>query len=297
MLQLFISYSRKDLKFVTALRDDLDKSHLSVWIDHEALSPGTRDWEEAILAAIKACDYVIWVATPASKMSDYVDWELAVADGEKKHIVPVWADGDRWLECVPAGKHKIQYADMRGANYHSGLEKLLAVLKGASGSAASLIVPKEVASALPEGVEPRNPYKGLNAFTERDAGDFFGRSALVDEMRRMVEERTAEGRNRLLAVLGPSGAGKSSVVMAGLLPNLGADWHILPRVVPGKHPTENLADSLYRALGGSLVGIEQDLQGGARYLSRLVRPLGKRVLLYVDQFEEIFTLIEGADEV
>jgi len=296
MVQLFISYSRKDLKFVTGLRDDLDKSRLSVWIDHEALSPGTRDWEEAILAAIKECDYVIWVATPASKLSDYVDWELAIADGEKKRIVPVWADGDKWLDCVPAGKHKIQYADMRGANYRSGLKELLSALRGESSSTASLILPKEVAPALPDGVEPRNPYKGLNAFTEQDAGDFFGRRALVDEMRRMAGERTVEGRDRLLAVLGPSGAGKSSVVMAGLLPGLGPDWHILPRVVPGKRPTENLADSLYRVLGGSLVGIEQDLRGGARYLSRLVRPLGKRVLLYVDQFEEIFTLIEGADE-
>jgi hypothetical protein len=293
--QLFISYARKDHDFVDRLREDLKRAGLNYWIDHEGLSPGARDWEEAILAAIKACHSVIWVATPAAKISDYVDWELAIAASEEKRIIPVWAAGDNWLHCVPAGKHKIQYADMRGDNYRSGLKKLISALKGES-SAASLSVPKEAVPTLPPGAEPRNPYKGLNAFTEKDAGDFFGRGALVDEMRRMVEERTAAGRDRLLAVLGPSGAGKSSVVMAGLLPKLGPDWHILPRIVPGQRPIENLADSLYRALGGSLAGIEHDLRSGARYLARLVRPLGARVLLYVDQFEEIFTLTAGADE-
>ncbi|MDL1901374.1 TIR domain-containing protein [Anaerolineae bacterium CFX9] len=295
MSNLFISYSRKDIEFVKNLRKDLADHHLSVWIDHEALIPGTRNWEEAILSAIKACDVVLWIATPASKASDYVDWELAIASAEKKTVYPVWADGDDWLRCVPAGKHKIQYADLRGARYRMGLGELLKALTGDHPAAAALSVPKEVAPTLPVGKDPRNPYKGLNAFTQNDAGDFFGRTTLIDELRQKVEERLSSGE-RFLAVLGPSGAGKSSVVMAGLLPRLGAEWRILPRVVPDKHPLENLADALHSALGGSLAALEQDLSSGAKYLSRLARSIGKRVLLYIDQFEEVFTQTKDDSE-
>ena len=56
-----------------------------------------------------------------------------------------------------------------------------------------------------------NPYKGLRAFDETDAADFYGRAALVDELVHAVGDR------RLVAVVGPSGIGKSSVVKAGLV--------------------------------------------------------------------------------
>ena len=62
----------------------------------------------------------------------------------------------------------------------------------------------------------RNPYKGLHAFLESDADDFFGREQLVADL---VERVVAE---RFLAVVGPSGSGKSSVVLAGLVPEIRA---------------------------------------------------------------------------
>ncbi|MEN8237873.1 MAG: BTAD domain-containing putative transcriptional regulator [Actinomycetota bacterium] len=65
----------------------------------------------------------------------------------------------------------------------------------------------------------RNPYKGLRAFDEDDAGDFYGRTALV---RRLVEAATARNTGSLRVVAGPSGSGKSSLVRAGLTPALRA---------------------------------------------------------------------------
>jgi DNA-binding SARP family transcriptional activator len=59
-----------------------------------------------------------------------------------------------------------------------------------------------------------NPYKGLRAFDETDADDFFGRESLVSEL------VAAVGEQRLVAVVGPSGIGKSSAVRAGLVPAL-----------------------------------------------------------------------------
>ena len=63
-----------------------------------------------------------------------------------------------------------------------------------------------------------NPYKGLRAFQEADAADFFGREKLVDVLLDRLGEITTN--NRFLAIVGPSGSGKSSVVKAGLIPAL-----------------------------------------------------------------------------
>jgi energy-coupling factor transporter ATP-binding protein EcfA2 len=113
-----------------------------------------------------------------------------------------------------------------------------------------------------------------------------------------VAERASANRDRFLAVLGPSGAGKSSVVMAGLIPALkrgeipgSQHWTYIPRIVPGARPLESLADALYALMPTkSLASIETDLSSpGGRYLHRLVNQLpGDYVLLYIDQFEEVF---------
>ena len=67
-------------------------------------------------------------------------------------------------------------------------------------------------------LEPENPYKGLRAFQEADAHDFFGRKALIDQLANRLKD--SETGNRFLAVIGPSGSGKSSAVRAGLMPSL-----------------------------------------------------------------------------
>ena len=63
-----------------------------------------------------------------------------------------------------------------------------------------------------------NPYKGLRAFQEADADEFFGREALTGQL--LARLATGVENNRFLAVVGPSGSGKSSVVKAGLVPAL-----------------------------------------------------------------------------
>src|SRR5258707_1109107 len=97
---------------------------------------------------------------------------------------------------------------------------------------------------------PINPYKGLHAFQEADAADFYGRDALIE---RLLERLSESGEDkRFLTVVGPSGSGKSSVVKAGLLPRLrqGAlpksDGWFIAQMVPGEHPLEELEIALLR---------------------------------------------------
>src|SRR5205823_6397780 len=104
--------------------------------------------------------------------------------------------------------------------YEEALEELLASLE------VEALVEE---FTLPEpAAEPRNPYKGLRAFTQADAADFFGRDRLIEELVERVKalgtvEPPSTSTARLLCVIGPSGSGKSSVVMAGLLPRLRQD--------------------------------------------------------------------------
>jgi WD40 repeat protein/class 3 adenylate cyclase len=133
-------------------------------------------------------------------------------------------------------------------------------------------------SPPPETDEAACPYKGLASFEESDAASFFGRERLVGEL----AARTVHVG--LLGVVGASGSGKSSVVAGGLFPSLGAGllpgserWRTV-RFRPGERPMAELE----RALGGTL----DDAIGATG-------PDG-RIVLAVDQFEEVFTV--GAEE-
>lgn len=301
---VFISYSRRDIGFVDRLRSDLGAHHIPYWIDKEGLTPGTRNWERSIREAIRQSYAIVWVVSPASYESEYVNSEIAVSEMYERKIYPVWADGENWIACVPLGKHNIQFVDMRGDAYLSGLAQLVAALgSGQSDSnhpEAKAYTPEAV-PPLPPGIEPKNPYKGLQAFQEDDQEKFYGREALVANLVDRLKSQLAAGQERFLAVLGPSGAGKSSVVMAGLIPELKRSeaWTHLPTIVPGTHPIEHLADALKAAMPDtSLATIEADLNSpGGRMLHRLVRPLpGAQVVLYIDQFEELFTLTKDDGE-
>ena len=121
------------------------------------------------------------------------------------------------------------------------------------------------------------PYKGLASFDRSDAEYFCGRERMVSDLVARLAESTVVG------IVGPSGIGKSSLLRAGLLSALSAgalpgsgSWRqVLLR--PGERPCAELA----RALGGEELDV---------VLSRL-KP-GDRLVVAVDQLEELFTVCE-----
>ena len=149
-----------------------------------------------------------------------------------------------------------------------------------------------------------NPYKGLLAFGEADAALFFGREALTQQLLARLAETGPH--HRFLAVVGPSGSGKSSLVKAGLVPALrrgalpGTDkWFVLD-MVPGAHPFEELETALLRVAVNPPASLLAQLQDGERGLLRAVRRTlppddGSELLLIIDQFEELFTLVPDRD--
>ena len=125
------------------------------------------------------------------------------------------------------------------------------------------------------------PFKGLAFFDRADAEYFCGRERLVSDLvARLVEAP-------IVGILGPSGIGKSSLLRAGvlqalsagLLPGSGGWRQALLR--PGEHPDADLS----RALGGDPLG---------QVLERIAP--GERLVIAVDQLEELFTLCKREDE-
>jgi DNA-binding SARP family transcriptional activator/serine/threonine protein kinase len=152
----------------------------------------------------------------------------------------------------------------------------------------------------PQKLQPANPYRGLRAFGEADAGEFFGRGELVGQI---VDHMASEAR--LTAVVGPSGCGKSSAIWAGLVPALrngriagSEDWLVVG-FTPGAYPFEELEAALLRVAVNPPPTLIDQLTSSERGLTRAVKrvlpdALGD-VLLIIDQFEELFTLVADPD--
>jgi hypothetical protein len=127
------------------------------------------------------------------------------------------------------------------------------------------------------------PYRGLAAFGETDAKYFFGRSAEIRTALAQLDHWP------LLAVIGPSGVGKSSFVHAGLVPAMrgSGSWKI--KVLrPGRVPLQSLASALDEPIDAKVLRESPGLFG--EQLRRNASKQGQRVLIVVDQLEELFTL-------
>ncbi|UCC76616.1 MAG: hypothetical protein JSW37_14095, partial [Anaerolineales bacterium] len=146
------------------------------------------------------------------------------------------------------------------------------------------------------------PYKGLAAFEAEDVEYFFGRGELVAELTARL------AGTRFLAVVGASGSGKSSLVRAGLLPAMwqdalpgSKDWQTVT-LTPGAHPLEELAIRVSLLRGIAPSSLLQALRSDAQALDLAVKqaltgqPDGVRLLLVIDQFEEVFALCHDEGE-
>jgi len=146
-------------------------------------------------------------------------------------------------------------------------------------------------------IEDICPYVGLEALTKETAKYFKGRDRFV----RLLSQKLSE--SSFVPVIGASGSGKSSLVRAGLISKLEAagNWLILPPIKPGDSPlapvmeiSRVLAQLVQRA--DTKREISTAIANGnlEAAIACLTEP--KKILLVVDQFEEIFTVCPAEKE-
>ena len=156
-----------------------------------------------------------------------------------------------------------------------------------------------------------SPYKGLQYFDVQDAARFFGREMITAKLVALLHTQS------FLAVVGASGSGKSSIVRAGLVPALQsaeplADGSLPPKdsecwqvriITPTAHPLRELAACLTQdvesvtAATTLINDFAKDAHSLDMAVSRTLKRLGgERLLLVVDQFEELFTACKDQAE-
>ena len=171
-------------------------------------------------------------------------------------------------------------------------------------------VPVDADGTVPPAPEPPlwpgSPFPGLRAFGAADAPIFFGRGRETDGL----VARLAKG-DRFTVVVGASGSGKSSLVAAGLLPRLvdnaipgSRDW-IQVCFTPGElgdNPLIALCSGFkawLEAQGRRVRDAAMKLQNNPEAIAELIglalggQPDWAEVLLFIDQFEELFTVVDA----
>jgi WD40 repeat protein/energy-coupling factor transporter ATP-binding protein EcfA2 len=145
----------------------------------------------------------------------------------------------------------------------------------------------------------RNPFPGLRPFRREESHLFFGRENQVSEVLRKLKA------NKFVGIVGNSGIGKSSFVNCGILPKLQKEtnetkdkWNVVS-FRPGGGPLLQMSMALKEEIKiAGLVKEENETKiiESASEMSMLAKSYfsatGRKLLVYIDQFEEIFRFHE-----
>ncbi len=299
---VFVSYARRDAAAAAELNTWLRGQGLSTFFDRSELRPGLP-WVPALEEAINRSRAVaILFGKHGIGNTQQYERQFALFRQSREAafaVIPVLMPGS---ESPPTGfLQLLTWVDLSKAasvlQQPESLASLRAALRGEA--IAASIIRAQVC-----------PYRGLEPFREEDAPFFCGRD---DAIRDLVAKVQAHA---FIVVVGASGSGKSSLVFAGLLPALRKEsqtktWDVVS-FRPGKSPLGALAAAFGIApenAGPAEIDayLEREAEfyrdGDADTLTRIVdRRLDgapekpDRLLIYVDQWEELYAMAPAAEE-
>ena len=303
---VFISYSRADSAFAGDIDSVLRQKGLRTFFDSRNLVPGFP-WVRALEETIGAAKAAIILLGP-SGLGNTQQYERELAFIRQTHdpafpVVPVLLPDARdppfdFLRVVTW----VDFFHVRNIlDAQNQLQRLLTAvqtrLEGAKAAQLDIC-----------------PYRGLDAFREADSAFFFGRGPVGDPASPIGQLVTKVRDHKFVMVVGRSGSGKSSLVYAGLVPGLRREkngfWNVLS-LRPGPEPLRALA-AAFNPRGeneGAITYVdrigkeaEKLRTGDLDLLSHAIREEldraeGKpdRLLLYVDQWEELYSNLPSTD--
>lgn len=309
-MHAFLSHSGSDKPAVEELARRLLADGIEVWLDKWNLVPG-NPWDVEIEKALAECDVCVVFFGP-SGLGPWHNEEMRLAIRRRVQ------DKERRLRVLPVilpGGMRVAESQLPGflqgttwVEFRQSLDEPESFRRLKCG------ILNQAPGYEPDGAPlvGHRPYVGLKAFRQEDAPLFFGRDALLQQILARQGEGFGTPREaRFLALIGPSGSGKSSFAAAGLLPAIleaealpnGRNW-LCVRCRPSGDPWESLQVALashsetarHLAALDTLIKEPEQESHRLHLLSRLVlhdRPETHRLIVFVDQFEEFFSLYQG----
>jgi energy-coupling factor transporter ATP-binding protein EcfA2 len=300
-LIIFLSHSGADTQAAKELAGLLRQGGVDVWLDVERLAAGDVWMDELEAALVRAKHLIVYIGP--SGVRNWVGREVRFAlhrsiQDRSFRLIPVLGPGAD-AEALPLFLKQHQWLDLRdGRDPAQELKRLLQSVTGLEPGGISL-------------PPYQSPFRGLFAFDEEDALLFYGRDKETDQLVKKL------ALDRFLAVVGDSGRGKSSLVKAGLIPALHggrlalatgetACWKVC--VARPGDPFREFAESLAQLDSGlsaaesiALVAeaksqMATGTEGLRNAIAGLRMPRATRVLVVIDQFEELFPTATGKDE-
>jgi hypothetical protein len=308
--QVFLSHSSADKPAVEELGRRLLKEGIEVWLDKWHLIPGDP-WQPAIENALAASETCAVFVGPGGfgpwqneEMRAAID--RRVRDSNRRfRVIPVLLPGAQRAErsSLPTFLVATTWVEFRDSlDDQDAFHRLVCGIRGVEPGVSP-------GKAIYEG---QCPYRGLRVFDLDDTAFFFGREALVEWLLNELQPAAAgQQANRFLAIVGSSGSGKSSLARAGLIAALKRDaiagssnWPVAI-CRPGSDPLESLAVALSRVVNiGQGVSALADLAADFRESEKTLHLVARRslpenapdmrLIVFLDQFEEIFTLCHEA---
>jgi hypothetical protein len=236
--RLFVSHSSKDKVAAIAFKQWLCSGKdgwppNEVFLDLDDINAGER-WKEALKKAHDRCEAVILLASPDALSSPECLAEVRKAEDFGKEIVVVLLHDltvdDRRLGSL--NYRQIVDLAQRPQTHieiieHDGEQHKVHFNGDALASIKSYLIKRGLAPEHfawpPVHKQKAEPFPGLSAFTEDDAGIFFGRDSDILRGLDKIRVLRRNGRPRFLVIQAASGAGKSSYLRAGLWPRLDRD--------------------------------------------------------------------------
>ncbi|MEP7307174.1 MAG: TIR domain-containing protein [Acidobacteriota bacterium] len=291
MARLFLSYRRVDEPVAHAVEAALAAEGHDVFMDclpDAGIAPG-ENWEARLYDELHRTDAVVAVVSTAYLDSHWCFAELAIARSRGVTVFPLLLEKNVQHPLLTA----IHYVDASGG-LDPALPRLAARLRALDAPGGRAWNPD------------RPIYRGLEAFDADDAAVFFGRTREIADLVRLLSTPAARSERHPLLVVGPSGSGKSSVVRAGLMPALARrdEWLVLPAFFPGDAPFAALAFQIAKTFrqanaAADLATVRQRVHDDpdtlVADLALACRPSASRVLIVVDQFEELTTRTPVSD--
>jgi WD40 repeat protein len=283
--RIFVSHSSADTQLACRIHAGLVEGGHEAFLDRD-LRDGILvgdEWEQRLHERLRWADAVVCVVTAAYIGSPWCSAEIGHAQGRGSRLLPIAAEPGLTHPLLTS----VQHITLDGTG--AVPEKLTEALRR---------IDARGGSSWPD---DRSPFPGLRPFETDRHRVFFGRSDDVQELAALLRS-PAQPAAGVVLLVGPSGCGKSSLVRAGLVPVMADDpgWGTVAPILPGRDPVGGLVRELTSAarrlgLGWSVAQVRGRVEGGD--LVELVdeillaAPLSRRrrLLLVVDQFEELLT--------